>query len=225
MKYFSTLIISLLCAFSTLNAQNKKTNVQDVGMFTSTENAAAMQNFMKAEKAFNKGAFKKATSLYKLAYSQDSSFLDALDNLALSFRNQNLMDSAIHYYKLSLSKNIENQGVLTNLGLVYIYQEQYSDAVNTFTTLMQYFPDDLSALQLMSTTYLYAEDYTNALEWGQKCFDKAGVANKDLSSEALYNICVSLVKLNRKDEALTLYNKAQRWGIENPDAAVELGIK
>ncbi len=223
MKYIFTSFL-ILCTLATFSQNKKDSEVTNVKMSSATENAQAMQIFLKAEKSFVKGAYKKAASLYKEAYSIDSNFVDAIDNLALSYRRQYEMDSALHYYNISISKIPNNKGALNNVGLVYIYLEKYDNAIETFNKLLSFYPDHSESIYSISLAYLLAKDYNKAIEFATKAFEASKKSDKSLAADAVYIACKSYLSLEKKDEAKLFYKKAKSQGIKSQEAADELGI-
>jgi tetratricopeptide (TPR) repeat protein len=220
----TTLLLSLSIVAFSQNEKQTGTGVKSLALETSTEDAQAMQLFLKADNYFVKGKYKKAISYYKQAVAVDSNFIDAIDNIGTSYRRLFEMDSAIHYYKLSLSKMPNNKGVLYNLGLVYLYLEKYSEAETSFTKLLTMNKADLEASYHLSLTHLWSSDYTKAIEWGTKTYEQALSTDKILAADAVYIVCKALLETDKKNDAIAFYKRAKSKGAVSTDAAAELGL-
>src|ERR1035437_3894466 len=100
MKFRICIIFVVLLIAKTGVCQNTKIISNELYAPTTSE---------KAEKFYNTGHdaiesrdFKKAVQYFKLAIAEDPGYVDAYDNLGLSFRQLNMLDSAEHYYLISI---------------------------------------------------------------------------------------------------------------------------
>jgi tetratricopeptide (TPR) repeat protein len=228
MKHAQYILFTCLFAAITLSytaiAQDKQGEVEEVSMGALTSNAQALQHFMKAEAFFEREKYKKAVKFYTLAYEADTSFITAIDNLALSYRRLYDMDKAIHFYTISLQKNIENRTVLNNLGLVYAYIEQYDKAIETYNTLLRIFPNCPQGNYNAGLTYLFAKNFEYAVQHADAAFQTWKESDKIKAQDAVYLVCRIHIAADNKDAAREYFREAARQGVRNNNARKDFGL-
>ena len=96
-------IFFAIIGFTTITmAQDSR--VSKSGLYKPTANEKAREYYNDAHEKFEIQDYEQAIFLYKKAIQEDSNYIDAYDNLGLSYRRLNLLDSAELYYKLSIEK-------------------------------------------------------------------------------------------------------------------------
>lgn len=120
--FFTLLLNTFLCL-----GQEKRVISNE--LYTPTKSETARNYYNNGYDYFVQGNFKKAVEFYKLAILEDPNYIDAYDNLGLSFRNLNLLDSAQKYYLISHSKYPKGALAITNLAVVQEYKNNTEGAI------------------------------------------------------------------------------------------------
>lgn len=126
---FYTLILSALLISNLLMAQ-------EMEMYEGSDSKEANKFYDMAGDYFTDEDYTSAIKYYKLAIKADSNFVEAYDNLGLSYRKRNDLDSAIYYYKASIALYPEGAMAHQNLAVVYGMLEEYDMAITEYELMI-----------------------------------------------------------------------------------------
>ena len=136
-----SIILFLLFISTSLFAKSQvQTTLIEGVVYTPTSSSDAKFNYNKAHDYFDKNDYKSAIEYYKLAILNDSNFIDAYDNLALSYRWSNKLDSAEYFYLLSSKKYPKGEASVMNLGVVEHFRKNYTKAIYYYDKLIEINP-------------------------------------------------------------------------------------
>ena len=108
--------------------------------------------------------YKIAIENFQLAIKDDSHFVLALDDMAVSYRQLNDYDNAIKYYKKSLEIYPEGNFALMNIGVVYTLKSDFKTAISYYEKLIQYHPDNAEGYFGAGKNYILLNEDEKALD-------------------------------------------------------------
>ena len=210
-----TIILFLLFLFTTLFAKSQvqATLIEDV-VYTPTKSSVAAFNYNKAHDYFDKNDYKSAIEYYKLAILNDSNFIDAYDNLALSYRWSNKLDSAEYFYLLSSKNYPKGEASVMNLGLVEHIRKNYSKAIFYYNKLIEINPKNPEAYYGLSKIYSDKGDDRLAYKNGILAEKFYSELNSPYIGDCYYQLCIVCINLNDKINAKKYLRLAKSKGVE-----------
>jgi tetratricopeptide (TPR) repeat protein len=164
MKSIGVLLVGILFLVqpSIVKAQNDR--VLSSGNFNYTEDDEAAEYYEKGNYYFEKGKFTLAAKYYRMSIDEDSLFVEAYDNLGLTYRQMNELDSAAKYYAISIELYPEGGLALQNLGVVYEKKKNYEKAVEVYSSLIELSNSNPEGYYGRARMYMFLEDYDNAMQ-------------------------------------------------------------
>ncbi|MDD5150123.1 MAG: tetratricopeptide repeat protein [Flavobacterium sp.] len=218
MKFNMT--ICLIMSFLIVGCGNsqKKDNVgnYESKLNSPTKNDEAAKYYNDGYAEFQKENYEKAIKNYKKAIQLDSSYTDAIDNCALSYRRLNQLDSAEYYYKLSLKKLPTNELAMSNLGLVYMFKNDFKTAKSTFKKLLKTNPNYGDGLYSLSEVYLRENKNDSAIIYSSKAYEVWKDNNPEFSADALYYTGLAYLQKGDKKKAMDFFIRANKLGKNIP---------
>lgn len=138
-------------------------NKEDV-FYSESKNKKAQNFYVIAKDFMQKNNYKLAIESFLLALNEDSNFVLALDDIAVSYRQLNDYDNAIKYYKKSLEVYPEGNFALMNIGVVYTFKSDYKTAISYYEKLIQYHPNNAEGYFGAGKNYFLMKDDEKALD-------------------------------------------------------------
>ncbi|MEP7164484.1 MAG: tetratricopeptide repeat protein [Ferruginibacter sp.] len=146
---------------------------------------------------FDKGNFKKAIVLYKLAIAEDPDFIDAYDNLGLAFRQLDLGDSAEHYYLISLQKYPNGYTANQNLAIVEELRNNFEKALSYYKKLITLEAENPEGYYGASRMQFSLGNLEEALKNGLLAEKYYTQINSPYIGDCYYILCI--ISYNNKD--------------------------
>lgn len=100
----------------------------------------------------------QAILLFKKAINKDPHFVQAIDNLAKTYRFIEEYNLAIEYYLLSQKIFPKGNTAYQNLAVVYCIQKQWNKAIEQYNILISNYPNDPEGYYGLAQVYLNIED-------------------------------------------------------------------
>lgn len=214
MKFKITLFLFLVFFVVGCGNSQKKDNVgnYELKLNSPTKNDEAAKYYNDGYAEFHKENYEDAIKNYKKAIQLDSSYTDAIDNCALSYRKLNKLDSAEYYYKLSLEKLPTNELAMSNLGLVYMFKNDFKTAKSTFRKLLKNNPNNGDGLYSLSEVYLRENINDSAIIYSTKAYEVWKDNNPEFSADALYYTGLAYLHKGDKKKAMDYFVRANKLG-------------
>ena len=191
---FTLLLNSIIC----LSQENRV--IENV-LYKPTESEKARKYYNEAIDYFEEKNFEKAVELYKLAIIEDPNYIDAYDNLGLSYRHLNLLDSAESYYLLSHSKYPKGTVAIGNLAVVQELKGNSEGAIAYYKQSIELEPENPEGYYGLSRMQLNVEKYGEAFKNGQLAEKYYKQINSPYIGDCYYLLC--LICYNNKDKQLS----------------------
>lgn len=227
-------LILLLALPASLHAQSKKkkkgaeAQTAYVPAKTTTDIPEAQSFFDQASRALASKEYDSAIRNYRAALNSDPSFLDALDQMALAFRQSGQADSAAHYFRLSAATNPNGLLAHQELATLYMNQKDYRNALREYQETLRLDPQNAEGYVGLSKSLFLLENFTGSIESGKKAvqlFEKSKTTNPNLG-EAQYFVGMSFFYTDNRENAKLYLRRAKSNGISIPrDLQAELNIK
>jgi len=155
-------IFFAIIGFTTITmAQDSR--VSKSGLYKPTANEKAREYYNDAHEKFEIQDYEQAISLYKKAIQEDSNYIDAYDNLGLSYRKLNLLDSAELYYKLSIEKYPQGIAAIQNMAVIYNIRGDFKSADHYYQLIIESEPENPEGYYGMSKSAYFQGKYADAL--------------------------------------------------------------
>ncbi|MBZ4035659.1 tetratricopeptide repeat protein [Flavobacterium sp. 17A] len=138
-------------------------NKEDI-FYGKSKNKNAQNSYTIGQDFMNQENYKMAVESFQLAIKEDPTFVLALDDMAVSYRQLNDYENAIKYYKKSLEIYPEGSFALMNIGVVYTFKSDYKTALSYYEKLIQYHPDNAEGYFGAGKSYFLLKDDEKALD-------------------------------------------------------------
>ena len=135
-------------------------------MYTSSKSAEAKECFNKGAKYFDGHNYTKAIESYEQAIIIDNNFIDAYDNLGLSFRHAGNLDSSEYYYQVSIRKYPKGTVALRNIGVLEVQRKNYGRATDYYNKALAIDSKDAEAYFGLSRVYSLSNNIPEAIKNG-----------------------------------------------------------
>ncbi|MBO9582849.1 MAG: tetratricopeptide repeat protein [Flavobacterium sp.] len=137
-------------------------NKDDV-FYSESKNKNAQNSYTIAKDLMRQNNHKLALENFQLAIKEDPTFVLALDDMGVCYRQLNDYDNAIKYYSKSLEIYPEGNFALMNIGVVYTLKSDYKTAISYYEKLIQYHPDNAEGYFGAGKNYFILKDDEKAL--------------------------------------------------------------
>ena len=229
----STLLTGLLAivlaglSFSQTKKEAKaKSKIEESDLVAPTISPEAREQYNKGYESFEKGDFKKAIKYYKAAIVIDPDYIDAYDNLGLSFRQLGQLDSAACYYRKSIGKYPNGTLSRVNLGQVYSYKREYDNAIAVYREIIVIDSNDAEGYFGIARTYVAKEQFDSAIFYAREALVIYSLTSNPYAGDALFILGVSYYSLGNKEKAKEALEQALDFGFNVPkDLIARLGIE
>lgn len=154
------LSLSVSCTWNSLKAQADYSPGHPIS-------DQALSYFELGEKANQSGETAKAKALYYRAIYHQGNFVEAMDNLAVLYKQENHLDSARYFFEKSLS--FRPDGIVANLNLAALNQleGQTEPAIKAYQQLLKYHPNCAEGYYGLAMVYLNNKDGENAIKFAE----------------------------------------------------------
>lgn len=227
------LAASLMLTPSSLLAQGKKRKAKQehapvVAAKSTTNLPEAQAHFDQAANDIGSKRYGSAIQHYQAALKLDPSFLNALDHMALAYRQNEQIDSAFHYFRLSTATNPNGLMAHQELASLYASQKDYRNALLEYQEVLRIDPENPDAYLGISKSLFMLENFTGAIESGKKAvqiYDKAKATGLALG-EAQYFVGMAFYYTDNRESAKLYLKRAKSNGVSVPkDLQQQLNIK
>jgi tetratricopeptide (TPR) repeat protein len=203
-----------------------KSKINVVENYDFSSDSIAVYFYNQGYTAFTANDFQTSISSYKKSIIQDPDFIEAIDNLALSYRQLNQLDSAKKYYLLSIEKYPKGELAYQNLGTVYLIEKDYQNALYRFHQLSEINPSNSEAYFGSTKAYLSISQYEQALATGLKCEELYKAESNPYLIDIQYFIGITYYYKNDKSMSKTYLQFALNGGVDVPlQLITELELK
>ncbi len=178
MKKLTILLTGLIVTVGNSQETRKETVIEDgiennltismTGMYDGTESKKAKKYYDKAFDFGKAGDNKNAEIYYLKAIEEDSSFVEAYDNLGRVYRSVGNYEEAIKKYKKSIEIYPLGQMAHQNLAVVYGIQKDYENALNEYNTLLKIDETDPESYFGLANCYMMLGKFDEALPNAKK---------------------------------------------------------
>jgi tetratricopeptide (TPR) repeat protein len=208
------LVVLTISFVSCVRSQNKENGIKyyEQGLKSPTSNEDARKLYNLGYIEFSRNNYYTAIDYYKKAIKLDPQYTDAIDNLALSYRRINNLDSAERYYKLSLNVLSTNELAWNNLAVVYIYKDELEKAKLTYRKLISVNNQYGDAFYGMSEIFLRQNNGDSAVYYGLIAYQIWKDNNIEFSRDALRYIVSGYLMMNDKNKAKEYFAIAKEIG-------------
>lgn len=141
------------------------------GMYDGTESKKAKKFYDEAFDFGKAGDYKNAEIFYLKAIKEDSSFVEAYDNLGRVYRAVGDYEKAIKNYKKSIELYPLGQMAHQNLAVVYGIQKDYGNALNEYKALLEIDENDPESYFGMANCYMMLGEFDKALPNATKALE------------------------------------------------------
>lgn len=217
-------IVTLVIMLNSISCFTQNNRVLENELYKPTESEKARIFYNEAHDFFEQKKFQKAVELYKLAIKEDENYIDAYDNLGLTYRQMNLLDSAEHYYLLSHKKYPMGTVAISNLAVVQEYKGNTEGAISYYTKCTEIEPENPEGYYGLSRMYLNNKKYNQALKNGKLAEKYYTKMNSPYIGDCYYVLCLICYYNNDKLTAKKYLNLAKNSGIK-VDNRIENDLK
>lgn len=223
--------MSLFFTISSFSQTKKEKKVETIGiksgMYKGSESKEATQYFDQASEKSIAKDYKGAIKLYEKALKEDPNFIEAYDNIGLSYRKLGDFKNAISNYKKSIELYPEGRMAHMNLGIVYNIQKEYDKAIAEYEIIQKNDPEDPEGYYGAISPYLMKGDFKSAIKTATKTVELYEATNSEYLSQAQYLLGISYYYDKDKVNAKTYIEQAKKNGFNNvpQDILKELEIE
>jgi tetratricopeptide (TPR) repeat protein len=228
MKTKAALISGLILCNGILFAQKKDTTkaggvkeLAPVGLYKSSINDDARKDYELGYRASEKGDLRKAVSYYRKAIHLDSTYVDALDNCGVCYRQLGILDSAMLCYKASIRTMPTGKLAHMNLAVVYSMIEKYDEAFDEYAKYVDLDPEDPEGHYGEARIYLIKNQPDKALPEAEKAMKLYQKQNPDLVGDAEVYVGLSYYQKGDKSKAKKYLKEAQQHGGKVPPKVLD----
>jgi len=215
-RQIKTLALVCVCLCSNvIVAQSKqeravKTESVSISMYNSTKNKEALELYGEASEKHKAGNFKGAIKLYEKAVDKDPNFVEAYDDMALSYRKLGDLKNAIKYYERSIELYPDGTMAHMNLGVVYGIQKEYAKAITQYEKVQKINPEDPEGYYGLINIYLMLGETKNAIKSATKTLEIYEATNNQYLSEDQYLLVLSIIMMETKRMQKHIWNKPKK---------------
>jgi tetratricopeptide (TPR) repeat protein len=218
-------IISLFICLQIISTSCIGQRISKEKLYAPTHNEKARFNYSKGTDLMDEGKFYEAIEPLKMAIALDSNYIDAYDNLGLTYRQIGELDSAIHYYNISHYKYPKGNVALMNLGVAYNIKNEFLKGEYCYKKLMKIDKRNPEAYYGLTNTYMMMKMFDKALKnsvLAEKYY-RLNNSPKEMIGDCYHLRAFIYQYLNNKKDALMCLDKAIEYGIKvDPILEVEL---
>jgi tetratricopeptide (TPR) repeat protein len=178
-------------------------SLEQVGEFLQKHPHDLMAVFFSGNLNLQLSKFEAAVADFKKAVELDPFNFQAHSNLGAAFYRAGNMDSAIEHFKTALKLKPDLNTVRFNLASLFLKTARWEEAIRHFEEGMKH----QSPTAKILTNLAFAFQKTGNFEKSADAYKKAiELDNKDPGN--YYNLAITLVKINRRAEAMQLLQRS-----------------
>ena len=212
MRY--TFLVSLLLTFGTYPCFSQSPKVLKVDQYTSSKSTEARAYYNKGSDYFDNDDYAKAIENYRLAIAADNNYIDAYDNLGLTFRKSGNLDSAKYYYLASIKKYPKGSVALRNLATVEIMNQNFDQAKDYLNQAVAINAKDAEAYFGLTRLYSLTQNLPEAIKSGLKTEQIYQELNDPNIGDCYLLLAVIYAMSQDKPNAQKYLVKAQNTGMK-----------
>lgn len=215
-------ILALNVTTSFSQPPEKIQNKQSSNIKDPSEKAKALYN--KAYEHFDKKEYSLAIRNYEMAIAVDSDYIDAYNNLGLTFYESNVLDSASYYLQRSLQKLPSGTTALQNLALVEEKKGNFPKSLEYYkqiTVLEPENPEGFYNAGRILTTMARLDEALIQTQQAEKLYTKT---NSPYTSDCHYLLLVIYFNMDNKILAKKYLALCKKENVQVP-ADIEDGLK
>jgi len=144
---------------------NEKLDKSKKKFYSDSKNKEVNNAYIIGNDMIEQKNFKFAIVEFKMALVVDSTFVPALDNIALCYKRMGDYDNAIKYYKKSLSIYPEGDFALMNIGVIYTEKSEYKTSNEYYKKLVRLYPDNAEGYFGLGKNLFLLTEFESALEY------------------------------------------------------------
>lgn len=216
------LLITLLLSFTGYCQETGK--VIPTKIIRGTDSKEAQHFFDEGQTQFDQKNFTAAIASYRQAIIADTNFVDAYDNLGLSYRKLNKLDSAEYYYYTSFMKDTTNTTAVQNMAVVAELQNIPKKAELLYLMLSAMEPENPEGYFGQARMQYLGGNLADAYKNGQLAEKYYNKMSSPHIGDCYYILCIICYELKKIKEAKTYLKLAKAAGI-NPDSRLEQLLK
>jgi tetratricopeptide (TPR) repeat protein len=185
-----------------------------------SSDSLAAQLYNQGYDAFQERDFTSALNYYKKAIDQDTSFIEAYDNLGLTYRMQEDFKSAKYYYLKSIERYPQGNTAHQNLAVVYELEENLNEALKEYQILKAINKKDPEGYYGCARVFLMKQQYEPALNNGLKAIEYYG-DHKNYQNDANFLVGLCYYYMGDLAEAAPHLQLAKNGGYDVPRPLIE----
>ncbi|MDZ4664620.1 MAG: tetratricopeptide repeat protein [Bacteroidota bacterium] len=218
MKSFKTTILVCVIIFSqTIVAQSKKERAVEsksvaMDMYNSSQNTEALEFYSKGSEKLGAGDYKGAIKLFEKAIDKDPKFVEAYDDMGVSYRKLGDFKNAIKNYEKSIELYPNGAMAHQNLGMIYAIQKEFQKALNEYETSQKLKPEDPEGYYGTVNIYLQLGEYKKAINNAKKTLDIYEATKNPYIADAQYLLGMSYYYDKDNKNAKTFLELAKKGG-------------
>ena len=211
MRY--TFFALLFLTFGTHPCYSQSPKVLKIEQYTSSKSAEARAYYNKGSDYFDNGNYAKAIENYRLAITIDNNYIDAYDNLGLTFRKAGDLDSAKYYYLTSIKKYPKGAAALRNLATIEMMNQNFGPAKDYYDQAIAIDAKDAEAYFGLTRLYSLTQNLPQAIKSGLKAEQIYQETNDPNIGDCYLLLAVIYTMSQDKPNAQRYLAKAQNTGM------------
>jgi Flp pilus assembly protein TadD len=176
--------------------------------------------YVAGETQFRNGNYEKSILCYLKALELEPEFIDAMDNLANSYRFLNNFDSAEYWYNKSIKLHPEGYIAHQNLAIVYLSTARFEDALNEYDILVKLAPKNPEGYFGKANANIQLKNGKEVVAQAQKARELYKINNDEYERDAIYLIGVGYYLQRDNESARKYLLEAQEMGAEIPNQLI-----
>lgn len=206
------------------NIENQMT-VSGTGMYKDSESKEAKEYFNQASDLGNKQDYKGAEKLYLKALKADPKYVEAYDNLGLTYRRIGEYDKAIENYKKSIELYPNGQIAHQNLAAIYGIKQDYKSADKEYQAMLKISPNDPEAYFGLANSFMMQSNFDEALINAKKALELYEAQKSPLVNDGQYLVGLIYYYKADKENAIKYVKMAKKNGAKiHPKVEKDLGL-
>lgn len=164
MKYLLYILPIILLKTNFCFCQTAKIVLSD--LYAPTKSEEARKYYNAGSTYFDQENYAKAIQSFENAIAIDNNYIDAYDNLGLTFRHAGNLDSAEYYYLASIRKYRKGTVALRNMGVLESKRKNYTKAIDYYKQAIAVNAKDAEAYYGLTRVYSLSNNIPEALKNG-----------------------------------------------------------
>ncbi len=190
-------------------------------LYAPSKSEKARSYYNDGHNAMENRNYRKAIEFYKLAITEDPGYIDAYDNLALAYRQFNMLDSAACYNLISIKKFPKGTVARRNQAIVEEKRGQTDKAIAYLKEALEIDNKDPETYYGLMREYSIQKNFTEALVNGNKAEKYYSERNDPNIGDCYLMLCIINLFLNNKDQAKHYAQLAQNKGVKLDQAILD----